>query len=76
MDDENVGTFASTVWKVSKYGVFFVGNFLYSDWIQEGKDQKKLRIWTLSTQCSKQKLWLQRNFRITARWSKASHIFY
>ena len=25
--------------------------FLYSDWIQENTDQKKLHIWTLSTQC-------------------------
>ena len=31
---------------------FLVRIFLYSDWIQKYKDQKKLRIWTLFTQCS------------------------
>ena len=30
---------------------FLVRIFLYSDWIQENTDQKKLRIWTLFTQC-------------------------
>ena len=32
---------------------FLVRIFLYLDWMQENKDQKKLRIWTLSvfTQC-------------------------
>ena len=31
---------------------FFSGPyFLYSDWIQENTDQKKLRIWTLFAQC-------------------------
>ena len=41
-----------TAWKVSKYGVFLVRIFLYSDWIQENANQKKLRIWTLFTQYS------------------------
>ena len=31
--------------------VFLVGIFLYFPVIQENTDQKKLRIWTLSTQC-------------------------
>ena len=30
---------------------FLVRIFLYSDWIQENMDQKKLRIWTLFTHC-------------------------
>ena len=30
---------------------FLVRFFLYSDWIQKNTDQKKLRIWTLFTQC-------------------------
>ena len=30
--------------------LFLVRLFLYSDWIQENKDQKKLRIWTLFMQ--------------------------
>ena len=30
---------------------FLVRVFLYSDWIQENTDQKKLRIYTLFTQC-------------------------
>ena len=34
----------NNAWKVSKYGDFLVRIFLYSD-------QKKLRIWTLFTQC-------------------------
>ena len=37
-----------TAWKVSKYGVFS-GSYLV--WIQENTDQKKLRVWTLFTQC-------------------------
>ena len=54
-----------TVWKVSKYGVFFWSVFSrirteygelwkkspYSVQIRENTDQKKLRIWTLFTQC-------------------------
>ena len=32
--------------------LFLVRIFLFSDWIQENTDQKKLRIWTLFTQCS------------------------
>ena len=28
-----------TAWKVSKYGIILVRIFLYSDWIQENKDQ-------------------------------------
>ena len=47
-----------TVWKVSKYGVFS-GPYFPLFWskspnsirIQENMDQKKLRIWTLFTQC-------------------------
>ena len=35
--------YASTAWKLSKYGVFLVRIFLYSD-------QKKFRIWKLFTQ--------------------------
>ena len=31
--------------------IFLVGIFLYFPVIQENTDQKKLRIWTLSTQC-------------------------
>ena len=30
---------------------FLVRIFLYLDWMQENTDQKKLRIWTLVTQC-------------------------
>ena len=30
---------------------FLVRILLYSDWTQENKDQKNLRIWTLFTQC-------------------------
>ena len=30
---------------------FLVRIFLYSDWIQENTDKKKLRIWTIFTQC-------------------------
>ena len=33
--------------------LFLVRIFLYSDWIQENTDQKKLRIWILLTQCQK-----------------------
>ena len=55
-----------TVWKVSKYGVSSVPYFpvfrlnteiyrenllIQPDRIQENTDQKKLRIWTLFTQC-------------------------
>ena len=39
-----------TAWKVSKYGVFLVPIFLYSDWIHDNTEQKTLRIWTLFTQ--------------------------
>ena len=35
---------------------FLVRIFLYSDWIQEKMDQKKLRIWTLFTQCTGQRI--------------------
>ena len=38
-----------TAWKITKYGVFLVRIFLYSYWIQENTDQKKLHIWTLFT---------------------------
>ena len=31
--------------------LFLVRIFLYSDWIRENTDQKKLCIWTLFTQC-------------------------
>ena len=37
-----------TAWKVSKYGVFS-GPFFYAFGLNV--DQKKLRIWTLFTQC-------------------------
>ena len=48
-----------TAWKVSKYGGFFYPYFPvfglntepYSVRIQENTDKKKLRIWTLFTQC-------------------------
>ena len=30
---------------------FLVDIFLYSDWIQENRNQKRLRTWTLFTQC-------------------------
>ena len=52
--------FAGTAWKVSKYGVFsgrYVPVFglnteMYGvNRIQENTNQKKLRIWTLFTQC-------------------------
>ena len=36
------------VWNVSKYGVL---SGPYSVQVQENTDQKKLRIWTLFTQC-------------------------
>ena len=39
-----------------KYKFFLVCIFLYSDWVQENTDQKKLRIWTLFTQSLPQKL--------------------
>ena len=39
----------NTEWKVSKCGVFLVRIFLYSDWVQENKDQKQLPIWTIFT---------------------------
>ena len=39
-----------TAGKVSKYGVFLVGIFLYLVRIQEIMDQKKIRIWILFTQ--------------------------
>ena len=41
------GLIILTVWKVSKCGAFLVRIFLYSDWIQENTDQKKLRAWAL-----------------------------
>ena len=40
-----------TTWKVSKYEVFAGPYFPYSVRIQENTDQKKIHIWTLSTQC-------------------------
>ena len=40
---------SGTVWNVSKYGVF---SGPYSVRMQENTDQKKLRIWTLFTQCA------------------------
>ena len=39
--------------KCPKMEFFLVCIFLYSDWIQANTDQKKLRIWTLFTQCWK-----------------------
>ena len=61
----------NTGWKVSKYGVFSGPYFPHSDWIRrdirilrispysvrmrENTDQKKLRIWTLFTQCQQLK---------------------
>ena len=39
---------AITAWKVSKYGVF---SRPYSVQMRKNTDQKKLRIWTLFTQC-------------------------
>ena len=41
-------SFNDTTWKVSKYGVF---SGPYSVRMRENTDQKKLRIWTLFTQC-------------------------
>ena len=40
--------------KCSNTDFFLVRIFLYSEWIQENTDQKKLRIWTLFTQCKQQ----------------------
>ena len=42
--------------------MFLVRIFLYLDWIQEDTDQKKLRIWTLFTQCLK--YWVANIWRI------------
>ena len=41
--------FTDSVWPNMEF--FLVCIFLYSYWIQENTDQKKLRIWTLFTQC-------------------------
>ena len=43
-----------TAWKVSKYWVLLVRISLYSSWIDENTNQKKLRIGTVFTQC----IWL------------------
>ena len=41
-----------TALKVPKYRFYFLVHiFLYSEWIQENTDQKKLRIWTIFWQC-------------------------
>ena len=37
--------------KCFKYGVFLVRIFPYLDCIGDNRDQKKLRIWALFTQC-------------------------
>ena len=47
---------ANTAWKVSKYGLFVVSVFPYSNWIPENTDQKTLRIWTLFTQCNTRRM--------------------
>ena len=44
------GRISNTAWKVSKYGVF-LGPYFSVFGMQENLDQKKLRIWTLFTQC-------------------------
>ena len=53
---ELIDSWKNTAWKVSKYGVFSGTYFLrkspYSVRIQEHTDKKKLRIWTLFTQCN------------------------
>ena len=38
--------------KCANTEIFLVCIFLYSNWILENADQKKLRIWALFTQCS------------------------
>ena len=43
-------SYTDTAWKVPKYRVFLVRIFPYPGWIRRFTDQKKLRIWTLSTQ--------------------------
>ena len=43
--------YTNTARKMSKYGVFLVCISPYSVQIRENTDQKKLRIWTLFTQC-------------------------
>ena len=41
-----------TVWKVSKCGFFFLVRVFWDlNWIRENTEQKKLRIWTLFSQC-------------------------
>ena len=55
---ESIYIFPRTAWKVSKCGVFLVHIFWHLEWVslriqsimQENRDQKKLRIWTLFTQ--------------------------
>ena len=47
----------TTAWKMSKYGVFLQSKSPYSVRIQENTDQKKLRIWTLFTQCTTLSNW-------------------
>ena len=42
------------MWNVSKYGVF---SGPYSVRMRENTDQKKLRIWTLFTQCKLRTFW-------------------
>ena len=53
----NINAFLCTAWKLSKYGVSSGPYFLafelspYSVRMRENTDQKKLRIWTIFTQC-------------------------
>ena len=69
-----------TVWKVSKYGVFSGLYFPtfgldterysispYSVWMRENTEQKKLRIWTLFTQCFASCYWIQWIFMLKSR---------
>ena len=44
----NLYTYKHCVKSVQMLSFFLVRIFLYSDWILENKDQKKLRIWTVS----------------------------
>ena len=53
-----------TAWKGSKYGVFLVRIFSYSDWLQENADQKNLRTWTLFTQCDFHEIFLRTSILI------------
>ena len=75
MKDSNF-TFTYTTWKVSKYGVFSGSYFPVFSPNIENTDQKKHRIWTLSTQCrvrkvaERGKVWTQ-NFKHKRRaWNK------